>query len=229
MNVAATAADPAPPASPPGWIRRNRGILLFLLLMVVFRSSFADWNQVPSTSMVPTIIAGDRILVNKMAYDFKLPLTGVSVLRLGEPQRGDIVVFNSKAADLRLIKRVVGLPGDVVSMRDNRLVINGQPVEYAEPKHTDEGLSLSERHGDLDHAVLWSKAGSLRLASFGPVEVPEDHYLVLGDNRNNSMDSRVYGLVPRSEIAGRAGAVAFSLDYDNYYLPRGDRFFRALD
>lgn len=229
MNAVAVAADPASPASPPGWIRRHRGILLFLLLMVVFRSSFADWNQVPSTSMLPTIVAGDRILVNKMAYDFKLPLTGISALRLGEPQRGDIVVFDSKAADLRLVKRVVGLPGDVVSMYDNRLVINGRPAVYAEPNSTHDGVSMNERHDDLDHKVLWSNIGSLRLASFGPVTVPEDHYLVLGDNRNNSMDSRVYGFVPRSEIVGRAGAVAFSLDIDRYYLPRRDRFFRDLN
>src|SRR5712671_1022116 len=96
-----------------GLWREYRGFALFVVLMVVFRSSLADWNTVPTGSMKPTILEGDRIWVNKLAYDLRLPLTGVSLYRLADPQRGDIVVFDSKAADTRLVKRVIGLPGDV--------------------------------------------------------------------------------------------------------------------
>lgn len=209
-------------------LHRNRHLLVFFALMVVFRSSFADWNDVPTTSMDPSIRAGDRILVNKLAYDFRLPIVGTPVWRLGEPARGDIVVFDSEAAGVRLVKRVVGLPGDSIAMRDNRLYVNGEPLAY-EPVDNDGDTGLAiESLGALRHYVRRAP-GNQRLASFGPVVVPDDQYLMLGDNRDNSADSRVYGLVPRRELVGRAGAVAFSLDYDNHWLPRSDRFFRRLD
>lgn len=210
-----------------GLIRRHRGLLLFVLLMVVFRSSFADWNQVPTTSMVPTIVAGDRIVVNKLAYDLKLPLTDISILRLGEPRRGDIVVFDSQAADTRLVKRVIGLPGETVALLDNRLVIDGIAASYGDIERTANGRSAIETYEGFSHSVMFSPTDG-RLAYFGPVTVPPDHYLMLGDNRDNSADSRVYGFVPRAEIVGRSAAVAFSVDYDRYYLPRADRFLRAL-
>lgn len=210
-----------------GVIRRHRGLILFVLLMVMFRSSFADWNQVPTTSMVPTIMAGDRIVVNKLAYDLKLPLTDIALVRLGEPSRGDIVVFDSKAADTRLVKRLVGLPGDTVALIDNHLVINGVSATYGDVKAAPGGLSAVETYADVSHRVVFSPAGG-RLANFGPVTIPADHYLMLGDNRDNSADSRVYGFVPRAEIIGRSSAVAFSVDYDRYYLPRADRFWQSL-
>lgn len=210
------------------FVHRNRHLLVFVALMVVFRSSFADWNDVPTTSMDPSIKAGDRILVNKLAYDLKLPLIGTAVWRLGEPQRGDIVVFDSEAADLRLIKRVVGLPGDTIALRGNRLRINGVELHYQSIDDDGDGALAVETLGALRHYVRWTNDRH-RLVSFGPVTIPEDHYLMMGDNRDNSADSRVYGLVPRRELVGRAGAVAFSLNYDNHYLPRSDRFFRRLD
>lgn len=211
---------------PAAFLHRHRHFLVFIALMVVFRSSFADWNDVPTTSMDPSIRAGDRILVNKMAYDLRLPLLGTSIWRTGEPQRGDIVVFDSVAADNRLVKRVVGLPGDTVAMVDNGLRINGEEVAYVPATASDDDVAI-ELLGQLRHYVRRHPVGN-RLSSFGPVTIPEDHYLVLGDNRDNSADSRVYGLVPRGELVGRAGAVVFSLDYENGWLPRRDRFFRSL-
>ena len=92
--------------------REYRGFALFIVLMIIFRSALADWNVVPTGSMKPTILEGDRILVNKLAYDFKVPLTHISVYKFADPKRGDIVVFDSKPADTRLVKRVIGLPGD---------------------------------------------------------------------------------------------------------------------
>ena len=115
--------------------REYRAFVLFIVLMVIFRSALADWNVVPTGSMKPTIIEGDRILVNKLAYDFRVPLTHIALYRFADPGRGDIVVFDSKAADTRLVKRVIGLPGDTVEMRDNRLTINGIEARYTRVEH----------------------------------------------------------------------------------------------
>lgn len=111
-------------------LKDNRGFFVFLLLMSVFRSGIADWNVVPSGSMKPTIVEGDRILVNKLAYDVQVPFLYHSLKKLNDPQRGDIIVFDSEVAQLRLVKRVIGLPGDVVEMVDNQLYINGQALQY---------------------------------------------------------------------------------------------------
>ena len=103
------------------FLTRNKGFITFMLCMVVFRSAVADWNVVPTGSMQPTIQIGDRIFVDKAAYDVRLPFTHVSLMHLADPKRGDIVVLNSQAANERLVKRVIGLPGDEVAMRENVL------------------------------------------------------------------------------------------------------------
>jgi signal peptidase I len=208
--------------------REYRGLALFLVLMVVFRSALADWNVVPTGSMKPTILEGDRILVDKLAYDLHVPLTHVSLHRFGDPERGDIVVFDSKAADTRLVKRVIGVPGDTVTMRDNKLVINGVAARYSDLVRGADAALETESYPGFSHRIEVARTGGSRLSSFGPVIVPQDHYLVLGDNRDNSADSRVYGFVPRQEIVGHATRTVLSLDYDNHYIPRADRFFRPL-
>src|SRR5258706_16052730 len=185
---------------------------LFVVLMVIFRSALADWNSVPTGSMKPTIVEGDRILVNKLAYDLRIPLTHVSIVRIADPRRGDIVVFDSKAADTRLVKRVVGLPGDVVEMRDNRLRINGIEARYSNVEYTADAMFAIESYAGMRHRIELALAGASRLSSFGPVEVPQDRYLMLGDNRDNSADSRVHGFVPRAEIVGVARSVVLSFD-----------------
>src|SRR5260221_4787002 len=108
--------------------------------MVIFRSAVADWNTVPTGSMKPTILEGDRVRVNKLAYDLLIPLTHVSIFRFADPRRGDIVVFDSKAAETRLVKRVIGVPGDVVDMRDNRLRINGIEARYSNVEYTADAI-----------------------------------------------------------------------------------------
>ena len=216
------------------FLQSNKQFLIFILLMSVFRSAVADWYTVPTGSMQPTIQEGDRIVVNKMAYDLRLPFTDVTLFSLDTPQRGEIVVFESKAADLRLIKRVVGLPGDVVSMTDEVLEINGQQLSYLPlSKITlQQGSSVvttaTEMLGAIQHKVNIDNNASNRLSSFSTITVPAGHYLVLGDNRRHSADSRVYGFVPHNELRGKATAIAFSVDYDNYYLPRSDRFFKDI-
>ena len=205
-----------------------RGFALFVVLMVVFRSALADWNVVPSGSMKPTILEGDRILVNKLAYDLRIPFTHITVHTFANPKRGDIVVFDSSAADTRLVKRVIGLPGDTVAMRDNRLIINGIEARYSNIERRSDAVLVTESYPGLSERIELVPADVSRLSSFGPVKVPKDHYLVLGDNRDNSADSRVYGFVPRDEIVGNAKTVVLSLDYDRHYLPRLDRFLHPL-
>ena len=208
--------------------RECRGFALFVFLMIIFRSALADWNVVPTGSMKPTILEGDRILVNKLAYDFKIPLTHISVYKFADPKRGDIVIFDSKLADTRLVKRVIGLPGDAVEMRDNRLTINGTEVQYSNVEYAADAIFAIESYLGMSHRIELARTGGSRLSTFGPVKVPKDRYLVLGDNRDNSADSRVYGFIPRQEIVGNARTIVLSLDYDHYYIPRADRFFRAL-
>ena len=111
------------------WLKNNRGFLIFLLCFGFFRTAMADWNPIPSASMRPTLLEGDVVLVNRLAYDFKLPLTDLRVARLGEPQRGDVITFTSPQDGVRLIKRLVGLPGDVIELRNDRLLVNGVTAE----------------------------------------------------------------------------------------------------
>ncbi len=205
-----------------------RGFTLFVILMVIFRSALADWNTVPTGSMKPTILEGDRIFVNKLAYDLRVPLTHVSLYKFADPKRGDIVVFDSKAADTRLVKRVIGLSGDIVEMRDNRLRINGVEARYSDVEYTAYAIFAIESYGGMTHRIELAPTGVSHFSSFGPVKVPEDHYLVLGDNRDNSADSRARGFIPRGEIVGDARIVVLSINCDHYYLPRMDRFFRDL-
>src|ERR1700704_6424171 len=139
--------------------REYRGFVLFIVLMMIFRSALADWNVVPTGSMKPTILEGDRILVNKLAYDFKVPLTHISLYKFADPRRGDIVVFDSKAANTRLVKRVIGLPGDTVEMKDNRLTINGVEARYSAIEYTDDAVFEIESYGDMVHRIELTPEG----------------------------------------------------------------------
>ncbi len=216
-------------------LTRNKGFIVFMLGMLLFRSAVADWNVVPTGSMQPTIRIGDRILVDKAAYDVRLPFTHVSLWHLADPRPGDIVVLDSAAAGERLVKRVVGIPGDTVALRHNQLYVNGQFASY-QPAHADgirddredPALYATETLGALHHAVRWSVAAQGRSSDFGPVTVPPGQYLLLGDNRDNSADSRYFGFFPRREITGRATRVVVSLDPGNHYLPREDRWGATL-
>ncbi len=200
------------------FLLRNRGFITFMLCMIVFRSAVADWNVVPTGSMQPTIRIGDRILVDKLAYDVRLPLTHVSLLHLADPQRGDIVVLDSHAARERLVKRVIGLPGDQVAMRGNVLFINGHAARYVTGSYSGIHDDLRDpAHYEIEHYGVMRHA--IRLSD----------YLLLGDDRDNSMDSRYFGFFPRDEIVGRARHVVASLDPAHHYLPRANRFGAPLD
>lgn len=213
------------------WLQDNRGLLVFLLLLGVFRGAVADWNPIPSGSMHPNLLEGDVVLVNRLAYDLKLPLTDVSVARMGEPRRGDVVTFNSPKDGTRLIKRVIGLPGDVVAMEGEVLRINGAAAHYT-PAETSAALpdgnlqALESLPGHSHAIVLQPRLPALR--DFPPLTVPADSYLVLGDNRDNSADSRYIGFVPRRLLIGRAHHILVSADMLGNWAPRFARFGKAL-
>jgi signal peptidase I len=220
------------------WRQEIRPLLILALVMFSIRSSFADWNDVPSGSMQPTILVGDRVFVNKLAFDLKVPFTRWHVAEWSNPQRGDIAVFYSPKDGARLVKRVIGLPGDTVELRNDQLVINGQSVDYAslEPKISGQ-LSEPERaHSSFateklstrPHAVM-AINGITAMRTFGPVHVSDGHYFMMGDNRDNSFDSRYFGTVDRSQILGRATSVVLSLDRSNWWLPRWGRTCSPLD
>ena len=207
----------------------NKHLVFFIVMLVAFKSSLADWNSVPTGSMKPTIVEGDRILVNKLAYDLKVPLTHIRLMSWGQPVRGDIVVFDSEAEKTRLVKRVVGLPGDTLAMQNNQLFINGALLHYSGLGTDGAYLQATEHLGETPHAMQVGSGAPSPAGSFGPVTVPPGRFLVLGDNRDNSKDSRYIGFVPRSEIIGRARYVVLSFNYDNYHLPRPGRVFQPLD
>jgi signal peptidase I len=217
------------------WLWREwiKSLLIIVAIVGAFRSAVADWNDVPSGSMKPTILPGDRVVVNRLAYDLKLPFTRVRVARWNSPRRGDIVVLFSPADNVRLVKRVVGIPGDTVALRNDRLVINGRPLEYTQRAMSAAGAPAEHTIRALEHLgddwhELQIVPKSLAMRSFGPVLVPAGDYFVMGDNRDQSSDSRVFGFVARDRIVGRAFAVAASLDPERHYLPRWQRFLRAL-
>jgi signal peptidase I len=217
------------------WTGWGYSVLIALIIATSFKSAIADWNVVPTGSMKPTIVEGDRIFVNKLAYDFKVPYTTVRLARWANPQRGDIVVFFSPADGKRLVKRVVGIPGDTISMRKNRLSINGKTLSYEavqRPKTNDtsrinRAYRFVENLVGTKHPIMIAPR-PFSQDSFRPLTVPDDAYFMLGDNRDNSADSRYFGFVKRKQVVGKATAVVASLDRSKYYKPRWDRFFTRL-
>jgi signal peptidase I len=207
------------------------------LLLLGVRSSLADWNDVPTGSMNPTILEGDRIFVNKLAYDLKVPFTTWHLVEWGDPQRGEVVVFYAPADGSRMVKRVAAGPGDTIEMVNNRLIVNSQPARYGPPDPevlADYPANRRGPHrfgteavGGESHPVM-ETPGLPGRRSFGPVTVPPGKYLLLGDNRDNSFDSRYWGLVDRDQIVGRATTVVLSLDPERSYRPRWGRTFNAL-
>jgi len=218
--------------------REQRAVLLFLGLTLGFRSAWADWVTVPTGSMNPTILEGDRVLIDKHRFGVRVPFTSFRLTSGADPARGDIVVFDSPADGKSLIKRVAALPGDVIALDGETLVVNGVPAHYApgDAAHlrgllaatgAQRPLVLRESEALPDHDVmLLPERASSR--TFGPVRVPAGMYFMLGDNRDNSADSRYIGFVPRQNIVGLATRVVVSLDPEDHHLPRAGRFLVPL-
>ncbi len=195
-----------------------------LAVVFVLRSFIVEPFQIPSSSMVPTLEVGDYILVNKFTYGVRLPVLRTKVLDLGEPQRGDVMVFfPPHMNETYYIKRVIGLPGDVVSYRSKRLYVNGEPVPFEQLAVIPEGRSRVQ----LGLAELGGKRHLQQINLARPaldftVTVKPGHYFMMGDNRDNSSDSRVWGQVRERDIVGKAFAIWMHWD-SLFSVPSFDR------
>ena len=170
---------------------------LALFLALIIRSSVVQAYVIPSGSMIGTLEIGDRIMVSKIHYDLKLPLTGQVILPIRQIKRGHIVVFDHPAKHVDMIKRVIGLPGDHVEIIDKSVVINGQPLDEPYARYSDQWI-LPREITPRDN--------------YGPTIVPEGKIFVLGDNRDNSYDSRYWGFVNMDSVRGKAGLLLWSWD-----------------
>lgn len=209
-----------------------------LLLVLLLRSFFVEAFRIPSGSMQPTLLEGDFILVNKYCYGLKLPIVGHTLWNIGSPKRGDVVVFSQGRKDM--IKRVVGLPGDQIRYENKMLYVNGKPMlqvfqdDVLQVPDQWQGWPFRRHTEHLDakpHDILLRMdQGSLRdkhSYPYASVTVPEGSYYVLGDNRDNSVDSRYWGFVKASAVQGRAFAIFTSIDWEKHTL-RWSRSFTGI-
>jgi signal peptidase I len=219
--------------------REQRGLLVFLFLMFGFRSAWADWVTVPTGSMNPTILEGDRILVDKHAYGVRIPWTLTRLTAGANPRRGDIVVFDSPKDGTSLVKRVIAVPGDAVALNGEVLMVNGTPAHYESGDHAAIARLLRDTQRQAPEVLQESGVGKThdilllpnRLSEglVGPLLIPSDRYFMLGDNRDNSADSRYIGLVPRRNIVGHATHIVASFNPDRHWLPRANRYWQTLN
>jgi len=209
----------------PWVVEQSKSFFPVFLLVLLIRSFLFEPFRIPTASMVPSLLIGDFILVNKYDYGLKLPLLNHKLVSVGAPKRGDVIVFRH-SADKDLIKRVVGVPGDRISYRDKILSINGAvvPTEFVAQTHTDfipGGVTVKQYNEYLDkvkHTIFIcpdiKSQNAERYYKFSDIVVPSDSYFVLGDNRDLSEDSRYWGFVQDKDIIGRAFAIWMSWHAD---------------
>jgi len=215
--AAAASAPHAPPV--PLAVEYARSFFPVIFAVLLIRSFLGEPFRIPSSSMMPTLLIGDFILVNKFAYGLRLPVANTKVVEIGEPQRGDVVVFRPPHhPDQDWIKRVVGLPGDHIEYRNKQVFVNGEAVaQTPNGMYIGEGSGrdstgaqlLGETLGTHRHRILHRDNYS---RGDGAFDVPKGHYFVMGDNRDNSEDGRFWGFVPESNLVGRAFAIWMSWD-----------------
>lgn len=207
----------------PVMVEYARSLFPVLLIVLVFRSFLFEPFKIPSGSMIPTLLVGDFIIVNKYVYGIRLPVLNKKIINIGEPERGDVVVFRyPKDPGVNFIKRAVGLPGDTITYRDKQVFVNGEPVKEtpagrwssADVKCTVPAADASlywEQLGGANHNILLhDRSGSRN----GQWVVPEGHYFMMGDNRDRSNDSREWGFVPEENILGRAVGIWLNFDFE---------------
>ncbi|MEC9340168.1 MAG: signal peptidase I [Pseudomonadota bacterium] len=212
------------PAGDPILVEYCKAFFPVILVVFLLRSFLAEPFRIPSGSMIPTLEVGDFILVNKFAYGIRLPVINHKVIDLGAPRRGDVVVFRYPPdPGVDYIKRVVGLPGDRIGYYDKVLYINGKPVpmerlEERSPEGEPRQVVFSETLDGNAHRVQWIIG---RPSPEGEIEVPEGQYFVLGDNRDNSRDSRVWGFVPDENLVGKAFIIWMSWNSERTWINFG--------
>lgn len=210
------------------------------LVAFFFRTTIASPRHIPTGSMIPTIKVGEFIFVNMFEYDWHIPFTRKSWIERNNPKRGDIIVFEyPKDPSKDYIKRVIGVPGDIVEVRDKRVILNGQPLplepvkereilEDLTPRYNPNLLSLyKERLDDVEYYVL--HINDRRGQDEAAVQIPANSYFVMGDNRDDSQDSRSWGIVPREKILGEGTFIWFSFNKDHFPFIRFSRIFTMLN
>lgn len=233
-----------------GLVELLKGWVPPALTVLMIRSILVEPFQIPSGSMVPTLAIGDYILVSKLSYGLRVPFTDIEILPLDEPARGDVIVFLyppdlQRGEKVDYIKRVVGLPGDTVEVREDVVYVNGkaQPrvengtVTYPDPNgpmhcEVNTQRQFEENLDGVKHPVLQTNQFARSVADYGPRKVPAGEYFVMGDNRDNSADSRFWGFVPRANVRGKAKWVWLSFDSCNggsvIGTPRIERIGQAI-
>jgi signal peptidase I len=246
----------------PGTVDYARSFFPVMAVLLVLRSFFYEPYRIPSDSMMPTLLDGDFILVNKYAYGVRLPVVHRKVVDVGTPKRGDVAVFRFPADPaVNYVKRVVGLPGDLVEVRDDQLIINGAPVPLVQQGRYEDGCYQNmriaeETLGGRRHGVLHCLSSDMiavpplpscnrsipqgyicneSTAGINPdlgdrvMRVPDGQYLMVGDNRDNSSDGRVWGFVDESLLVGRASAIWFNWDLQRSGGPDWSRIFTRIE
>jgi signal peptidase I len=203
-------------------IEYSRSLFPVLLIVLLFRSFLFEPFKIPSGSMIPTLLIGDFIVVNKFTYGLRLPVVNTKIVPIGDPERGDVVVFRFPVdPKVNFIKRLVGLPGDTISYRDKQLFVNGELVSTIEKGRyassdvkcttpRSDAIRLTETLGSVSHDILIHEGSGSR---DGQWLVPEGHYFVMGDNRDRSNDGREWGFVPQENLMGRAIGIWLNFDY----------------
>ena len=190
-------------------VKNNRSFILFIILYLFFRTAYADWSPVPSGSMEPTILPGDYLWIDKTSYGPTVPFLNKQLVTWGRPARGDIITFVPPHTDDLYVKRVIAIPGDTVLIEGIEVYVNGKLLEKRLSEITDSAIIGRETIAGIDHAFKLSR--NRQIAYIGhSIKIPEGKYFVMGDHRNNSADSRHWGLVDQENIMGKVTSIALS-------------------
>lgn len=200
-------------------VEYSKSFFPVILAVFLIRSFIIEPFKIPSGSMMPTLLAGDFIVVNKFTYGLRIPILNNTFVEINKPQRGDVAVFHFPPdPSIDYIKRIIGVPGDKIAYRNKQLFINGEPVEMrlvGDYQYVASGLNMvtakhyREQLGEVNHDVLIEESG---LTVDGETEVPPGHYFAMGDNRDNSKDSRSWGFVPEDNLVGKAFLIWWNFD-----------------